>query len=110
MSKNRVKRIEERYTSDSVKQDALLHIQDSLLHIMNDVFTRTKYYEVTEMCEIGELLFRGKLIIDHGKFKMWVNDCFEFSYRTAKNFMSIYKMALYYQQEAEKDCECGEKH
>ena len=34
--------------------------------------------------DIGKLLTKAKKITDHGKFKEWIKENFEFSYQTAK--------------------------
>ncbi len=47
-----------------------------------------------QIFEIGKLLFEVKKILPHGKFKPWINDNFEFSYKTALNYMKVYTVCM----------------
>ena len=47
-----------------------------------------------EIYKIGELLEKGKRLHEHGKFKPWVKNNFDFSYQTATNLRNVYKYCL----------------
>jgi len=59
---------------DSIKQE---------LQIRSQVFK----YQIYEM---GKLLYEAKKILPHGKFQPWLDNNFDFGYRTAHNFMKVY--------------------
>ena len=37
--------------------------------------------------EVGKRLIQAKSLVQHGLWQLWLNDNFQLSYRTAKNFM-----------------------
>jgi hypothetical protein len=47
-----------------------------------------------EMYEKGRVLIEAKALVEHGKFKRWIGQEFDFSYQTANNFMNVYKSCL----------------
>ncbi len=47
-----------------------------------------------QIYEIGKLLCEAKKILPHGEFKPWINENFEFCYKTAYNFMKVYIVCM----------------
>jgi hypothetical protein len=86
----RVKDEREKSKSDSkakfTKQDYLDSIKDEL-----QARSRGIKYQIYEM---GKLLHEAKKLLPHGTFKKWINDNFEFCYRTAFNFMQVYRFCM----------------
>jgi DUF3102 family protein len=47
-----------------------------------------------QIYEMGKLLWEAKKILPHGKFIAWINENFEFCYRTAFNFIKVYRVCM----------------
>jgi len=86
MSKKLEKKITKRKPDDTENIDDLVQIKEEILQINNNM--KTNIYK------IGELLVRAKNILEHGGFKTWVKDNFEFSFQQAHNFMNVYSNCL----------------
>ena len=49
---------------------------------------------IADIIEIGRHLTEAKIIAGHGNFGQWLRAEFDWSDRTARNFMSVYEMSL----------------
>jgi Protein of unknown function (DUF3102) len=47
-----------------------------------------------QIYEMGKLLCEAKKILPHGQFQPWLDNNFEFGYRTAYNFMKVYRACI----------------
>ena len=47
-----------------------------------------------QIYEMGKLLCEARKILPHGQFQPWLDDNFEFCYRTAANFMKVYQVCM----------------
>jgi len=47
-----------------------------------------------QIYEMGKLLCEARKILPHGQFIPWINENFEFCYRTAFNFMKVYRVCM----------------
>ena len=47
-----------------------------------------------QIYEMGKLLCEARKILPHGQFQPWLDDSFEFCYRTAANFMKVYQVCM----------------
>ena len=63
---------------DSIKEELKLRSQSFKYHIY----------------EMGKLLCSAKKILPHGQFQPWLDKNFEFGYRTAYNFMKVYRSCM----------------
>lgn len=60
---------------------------------IRNLYNETKAHvarSVETIIKIGELLTDAKSSLDHGEFKGWVEENFEFSYSTASKWMKVY--------------------
>ena len=61
--------------------------------IGNELILRTKSLKI-QIYEVGKLLYEAKKQSPHGKFRPWLDEYFEFSYKTAANFMKVYQVCM----------------
>jgi len=54
---------------------------------------RTKSFKF-QIYEIGKLLCEAKKQLPHGKFRPWLDKYLEFSYKSAANFMKVFKVCM----------------
>ena len=64
-----------------------------LLSIKEELNARCKGLK-HQIFEIGKLIFEVRTILPHGEFKPWINDNFEFCYKTAHNYMRVYTVCM----------------
>ncbi len=67
--------------------------EEHLDSITEELQARCKGFKY-QIYEMGKLLCETKKILPHGKFQPWINDNFEFCYRTAVNFMKVYQVCM----------------
>jgi hypothetical protein len=82
----REKSYNRRSLTDHQREEYLVSIQEEL-QIRSQAF---KY----QIYEIGRLLCDAKRILPHGEFKPWIKDNFDFCYKTASNFMKVYRVCI----------------
>ena len=58
---------------------------------------------IEDVITIGELLCKVEDELDHGQFGNWIEDNFEFSYKTAKRWMNVYENKKAVLKELKKD-------
>ncbi|MFC1798376.1 DUF3102 domain-containing protein [Thermodesulfobacteriota bacterium] len=89
-----LKKDSEYFTAEQKQKDALGQIKDEVNKKISSIKLK--------MFEIGCLLHVAKKVLDHGKFKNWIEDNFDFSYQTANNFMNVYTYCLGFEDLVEK--------
>lgn len=88
--------------AESIRQDRICGKGISLDSIEDEIRVHTRITQ-REIFIIGELLFIAKDICRQRniRFKTWVNESFDFSYETAKNFMNVFRNCVGWQEMAE---------
>lgn len=83
---------DEREKSNRDRQTKLTR-EEYLDSIKDELQARSQGFKF-QIYEMGKLLCEAKKILPHGQFQPWINDNFEFCYRTAANFMKVYRACI----------------
>ena len=67
--------------------------EEHLDSITEELQARSKGFKY-QIFEMGKLLCEAKKILSHGQFQPWLDNNFEFCYRTAFNFMKVYQVCM----------------
>jgi len=78
------------FNGDSQTHDKREEYLDS---IKEELKVRSQGFKY-QIYEMGKLLCEAKKILPHGKLQTWVNENFEFCYKTAFNFMKVYRVCM----------------